>query len=444
MHRSGTILVALALTLAVPAAAAARPAWKRKIDRIVRGHAIGVAASEGGTSLYRHADKRQRIPASNEKLLLSMALLDLIGPDKQITTSVKAEALAGGVVRGDLWLLGHGDPSLTGGGAYGRSLPFRAARLSTLARGVKAAGIRRVTGSVRGATNYFSRDWFAPGWKSFFPAYYVARPTALAFEGNSYKGRHISDPERRAARALTRRLRALGIRVAGAPGTGLPPADTLPVADARSEPLPVLLTYTNRQSSNFFAEMLGKRLAASVRKPPGSIAKGAGVIARWTARHGVEAAAHDSSGLSYENRISPWGLVQLLEFAESAPWGPILKETLPVPGQGTLDERLDGVRVRAKTGTLVDVSALSGWVWLARSERWAEFSILSGGMPKSQAAEIEDRIVRILSRAARLPQGRRTTGTLTTWMGDPSSADDSKTSTNPSWAASTWNDIFFL
>lgn len=442
MRRPAIVFFALLLVVLSSGTATARPAWKRKIDRIVAGHAIGVTASENGKSLYRHADKRKRTPASNQKLLLSMAALDLIGPDKQITTSVKAEALSGSVVRGDLWILGHGDPTLTGGGGYGRSLPMRAARLSTLVRGVKAAGIERVTGSVMGGTGYFSRDWYAPGWKSTFPAYYVPLATSLAFEGNTYQGHHVTNPEWRAARALTKRLRAAGVRIAGKPGAGAPPAGTVPVADARSEPLRVLLTYTNRQSSNFFAEMLGKRLGASIRRPPGSIAKGAAVITGWAARRGVKAEAFDSSGLSYENKVSPWGLTRLLDAAESASWGSVLRSTLPVPGQGTLEDRLHGVRVRAKTGTLVGVSALSGWVWLDRSSTWAEFSILSSGMSKTQAVEIEDRIVRLLSNRARA-QGTSKTGTRTMWSGEPSSAEDSNTSTKPFWAWSTWNEIFF-
>lgn len=454
MRRSGTVALALVFVVFLAGAAEARPAWKRKIDRLVRGRAVGVSVAEAGVALYRHADKQKRIPASNQKMLLSMAALDLLGPDKHIVTPVQAERLSGGVVRGDLWILGRGDPTLTGGGAYGRSLPLRPSRISVLADRVRAAGIRRVGGSVMGSTGYFARDWYAPGWKSFFPTYYVPLPTALTFEGNADKGRHVTNPEWRAARALTRRLEAKGVRVAGRPGAGTPPGGTTPVARVKSEPLTALLTFMNRNSSNFFAEVLGKRLAASARKPPGSIAKGAGVIARWTARHGVGAVARDSSGLSYENSVSPRGLVSLLDSAESAPWGEVFRRTLPVPGQGTLDDRLDGVKVRAKTGTLDGISALSGWVWMERIDSWGEFSILSSGMPKSQAAGIEDRIVRILTRSAaprvrrarsdRSAQGTSTTGTLTTWSGEPSSAEASKTSMIPSVSSTTWNGTFFL
>lgn len=442
MRRSGVVALALALVVLTASTAAARPAWKRRIDKLVRGHSIGVSVAEGGRPLYRYSDEAKRTPASNQKMLLSMAAFDHLGPDFQVITTARAKGVRGPVVNGNLWILGRGDPTLTNGGGFGRSLPFRPGRIAQLATQMKGAGIRRIRGRVMGSTGYFARDWSAPGWKSSFAAYYVALPTALTFEGNVYRGRHITNPEWHAARALTRRLEAKGIRVGGSPGTGTPPARMTTVAQTRSAPLKTLLAYTNRQSSNFFAEVIGKLLGASVRKPLGTIAKGAAVIGRWTARHGVKAAARDSSGLSSENRVSPRGLVRLLEVAEREPWGGAFRRSLPVPGQGTLANRLQGVRLRAKTGTLDGVSALSGWVWMKRTDSWGEFSILSGGMPKSQAVEIEDAIVRTLARYAR--HGRRTTGTFTTWSGEPSLAEDSYTWITPSVSWGTWNDTLLL
>ena len=110
-------------------------------------------------------------------------------------------------------------------------------------------------------------------------------------------------------------------------------------------------------------------------------------------------AAHDGSGLSYTNSVSTNGIVRLLSAAKRERWGPALRSTLPAAGEGTLDGRLVSVRVRAKTGTLLQqVSALSGWVWLEQPRRWAEFSILSRGLSKHQAVVVEDAIVSIISK----------------------------------------------
>jgi D-alanyl-D-alanine carboxypeptidase/D-alanyl-D-alanine-endopeptidase (penicillin-binding protein 4) len=93
-------------------------------------------------------------------------------------------------------------------------------------------------------------------------------------------------------------------------------------------------------------------------------------------------------------------MVRLLQAAAREPWAKAFRTSLPTGDQGTLEHRLRGVRVRAKTGTLASVSALSGYVFLRRAGRFAQFSILSRGLPKSRAVRIEDRIVRILSHRA--------------------------------------------
>jgi D-alanyl-D-alanine carboxypeptidase/D-alanyl-D-alanine-endopeptidase (penicillin-binding protein 4) len=96
--------------------------------------------------------------------------------------------------------------------------------------------------------------------------------------------------------------------------------------------------------------------------------------------------------------VTAEGLVRLLWVAEDAPWLEDLRGALPTGGQGTLEHRLHGVPVRAKTGSLSEVSALCGWVFSDGLDGWVGFSILSSGMAKSSAAAIEDEIVRILAQ----------------------------------------------
>ncbi|MGH2695268.1 MAG: D-alanyl-D-alanine carboxypeptidase, partial [Actinomycetota bacterium] len=223
-------------------------------------------------------------------------------------------------------------------------------------------------------------------------------PTALTFNRNTHDGRHISDPEVRAARALTKRLEARGVTVTGRAAMAPAPGGLDVVARLRSQRLATLVRYTNRRSDNFFAEVLGKALGAEVYGRPGTIAKGAAALRAWAELTNVGIVARDSSGLSYDNRISPRGMTRLLTVAAAEPWGGTLREGLPSGGQGTLENRLERIPVRAKTGTLENISALSGWVWLRRRETWAEFSIISRGMPKTTAARLEDRVVRIVNR----------------------------------------------
>jgi D-alanyl-D-alanine carboxypeptidase len=370
-----------------PARAAAAPAqaWARAIDRVVGRLPVGISVREDGAYLYRHGDVRRRTPASNEKLLLSMAILDRLGPEATfVTQAATAAPVTTGVIDGDLWILGSGDPDI------------RASTMRRLAKVISAAGVVRIEGSVLGSTGYFKRDWFAAGWKRDFPRTQVALPTALTFEGNQAGGVHIGDPELRAARALTGELRRIGVSVAAPAGAAKAPAGVVPVAEVASDPLIDLVETMDRYSANFWAEVLGKRLGAEVSGPLGTIAKGAGAIHAFAGGHAVVVRSRDSSGLSYGNRVSPSGMVRLLDDAEDAPWGEALREALPEGGQGTLHGRLRHVPVHAKTGTLTSISALSGWVWLRHDQVWAEFSILSRGLPKDVAVRVEDRVVRIL------------------------------------------------
>lgn len=356
---------------------------------------------EEGRFLYRHSSRRKRVPASNQKLLVSMALFDRLEPTRTIETTAATSALPGPVIDDDLWLLGRGDPTLSGGGHLARELPFEATRIGALARAIKDAGVARINGRVIGSTGYFARDWWAQGWSSHFPSDWIPLPTALSFEGNVVQGDHIADPEVRAARSLTKKLRKLGVSVSGRPTAAAAPSQLTPIAGVSSQPLLTMVRYMNRRSSNFFAEVFGKRLGIEHSGFPGTIAKGAAAIESWAKTYGVGLTAYDSSGLSYDNRVSPNGLVKLLSVAEDEAWGPALRASLPGADQGTLEDRLKGVRVRAKTGSLTNISTLSGYVWLRQRDTWAEFSILSRGMSKTYASAIEDDIVRILTREAR-------------------------------------------
>jgi serine-type D-Ala-D-Ala carboxypeptidase/endopeptidase (penicillin-binding protein 4) len=383
--------------LAVPAQA--RVGWKQKIDSKVGGRSVSVAVRAPGRWLYTRGAKQRRTPASNMKLILSMALLHGFGTRFRIPTFAQARA-RGRIIHGNLWILGRGDPSLAEDGEFASSLPFGATRVGRLARKIRSAGVIAIRGHVMGSTGYFDHDWFAQGWKHDFPADEVALPSALTFNGNVVGSRHIADPERRAAAALTRKLIKLGVSVKKGAGAGVPPEGLRPIAHVTSKPLWKLLRYMDRKSSNFFAEVLGKRLGVEHYGRPGTIVRAARAISSWTRSHGVTVRTYDASGLSYSDRISARGMVRLLEVASRSSWGPTLRRALPTGDEGTLEDRLGRVRVRAKTGTLDGISALSGWVWMKRSRRWAKFSILDHGMSKDRAASVEDSIVRTIWRHA--------------------------------------------
>jgi D-alanyl-D-alanine carboxypeptidase len=405
--RKGAVLISLVLVLLTAAAPAAhaRAAWKVRIDRLVGHKRMGVSLVDDGRTLYRHRQHHMRIPASNQKALMSMALLDRLGLDHTITTtaSIRADASPTETYEGNLWLIGRGDPTLAGNRTYGTTMPFDPTHLRDLAGAIRRAGIRKIQGRVMGSIDHFDHDWWAYGWKANFPGDEVAMPTALSVNGNlKPNGDPVYSPERRAAEWLTKRLKYKGVQVTGKPGAGVAPADDLaPLAELSSAPLGQILSYTNRRSHNYFAETLGKLLGVTRWGPLGTIRKGAKAITAWARNHGVEVTAYDSSGLSYANRISTAGMARLLRVAEKQPWGTAFRRGLAAGGQGTMENRLlKGIRVRVKTGTLRGISTLSGYVYLKGRQTWAEFSIMSSGLSKYRAVEIENKILRLMANNA--------------------------------------------
>jgi D-alanyl-D-alanine carboxypeptidase/D-alanyl-D-alanine-endopeptidase (penicillin-binding protein 4) len=362
-----------------------------RLDDLIGDAPMSVAVGRPGRVWYAHSGRSPRVPASNEKLLLSMALLDKVGLDAVLTTQVRSAALpdASGRV-GRLWLLGSGNP-------YTDRSDMRA-----LARALHAAGVGTVTGDVVAGVGPFRRDDAAPGWKSWFPDVLVPLPTALTFDGNvSRTGAHLAVPEQRAAQALTAALRARGVVVEGRARTGRPPGGLrrlAAVAPALTDPMGWML----QVSDNFAAEVLGKRLGWETTGT-GSIAAAARSICGLERRWGVTATCHDASGLSYRNRQTARGVLSMLTQAQQETWGDELRLLLPAAGMGSLEGRLAGVAVRAKTGTLTNISALSGWVRVDSDGDWVAFSLLTRGMPSDSAKALEDRVVRLLAQRARVP-----------------------------------------
>jgi serine-type D-Ala-D-Ala carboxypeptidase/endopeptidase (penicillin-binding protein 4) len=376
-----TAVISATLLTAIPAPAVQRDS-RQPIESIARGHDVSVAVAARGETLYEHDAGERHTPASVQKLFLSMALFDELGPDHRIATRVLSTKNRRAV--GHLWVVGGGDPSMVSGSDD----------VGRLANRIAGAGIERVRGSVIVDSSLFASDWQAPGWQPWSRAF-VNRPTALAVDGNG-----SPDPSIAFGTSLTDALEARGIAVRDGPRSGRVPPRARGVAVVRSAPLRALVTHMNTTSSNFYAEMLGKLLGARTYGPPGTIAKGARSAEAFTARHGVEVVAHDSSGLSYANRVNARGVVTLLEHARMQTWGPALRLSLPSPGLGTLASRLAGVPLHAKTGTLWNgSSALAGWVRLRRGAL-AAFAVLARGSGKS----IEDAIVKRIAVDLKAPR----------------------------------------
>src|SRR3954465_6747244 len=114
MVRRACLVLAAVLGLSLIAGPArAEPQWVRHIGRIVGAHPMSVVVGDRGSVWYRHRANVARPPASNEKLLLSMALLDRFGGTHTFALRALGSAVdAGGTLDGNLYLRGQGDPEV--------------------------------------------------------------------------------------------------------------------------------------------------------------------------------------------------------------------------------------------------------------------------------------------------------------------------------------------
>jgi D-alanyl-D-alanine carboxypeptidase/D-alanyl-D-alanine-endopeptidase (penicillin-binding protein 4) len=159
------------------------------------------------------------------------------------------------------------------------------------------------------------------------------------------------------------------------------------LAEHDSQPLREIVKVTNKESRNFYAEMLLRTLAREV-KHRGGLEDGLEVLSEFARQIGAEQGETvfaDGSGLSRDDLVAPDTLVKLLIHMASGPVFDVFLDTLPLAGvDGTLAGRFKGTRlegrIHAKTGTLEHVNALSGYMGLPSGKRLA-FSIIGNSHP---------------------------------------------------------------
>lgn len=273
----------------------------------------------------------------------------------------------------------------------------------------------------------------------------------------------VPDPAVFAASAFAEALVEAGITVDGevrsvhqaerSPVTGrrvfAPAFDDQPAVQVlalhRSPPLQEILGVINQRSHNLYADAV-LRTVGRVATGHGSIAGGAAAVQSLLGEDSPEAAAlrmEDGSGLSTLNRASAGAIVELLAFMDSSEFRDAYFETLPEAavsrGLRRMQETPAAGNLRAKTGTIERVSALSGYVTAQNGERLA-FAIISNNVPSTwRAKRIEDRIgarlaavdraappTRRLASTAAEPSGREA-GSVPEEQQESGSGDDAAT-----------------
>ncbi len=221
--------------------------------------------------------------------------------------------------------------------------------------------------------------------------------------------RRAEDPRLLAGYALAALLEKAEVKVSGTVKLGTARGHVL--AKHASAPLSSLLYSLGKQSDNFYAEMIFKSLGGEGKGRPAKSADAGELVARWLERIGASdpgVVLKNGSGLFDADRVTAFGTVQLLTWAWHDPGvQPEYLAQLSVGGvDGTLRKRFRGEttrrRVRAKTGTLDDVIALSGYVLRAEGRGPIAFSIFFNhvGGKQDGARHAADRLVELIARYA--------------------------------------------
>lgn len=388
--RRSSIQAVLALFLWVPAApvwaqdAVAQPSFDTVVGtvlddptfrRVTAGiHVMQVAS---GREVFGWQPDAALVPASTTKVVTAAAALDALTPSYTFRTEVFTTGeVVDGVLQGDLYIRGMGDPTLA------------AERLWRLLRDVRVDGIERVEGNLILDDSFFDEGPLIPGWDnprdledgpSYFPpigalqtefgaAVVVIRPGAkegepakvsfetpagryLALDSTITTGaprsrtrielerqvqtdrllftvsgsvpldadtrrfrRAVHDPTAFVQGVVEGLLAQVGPAVRGTIQRGEVPEGADFLRRMYSQPLASVLADTNKYSSNFMAETVLRTLGAEVHGE-GTTRRGLEVVQAYLTRIGIERADYtvvNGSGLSRDTRLTPRQLTTVL------------------------------------------------------------------------------------------------------------------------------------
>jgi len=364
-------------------------------------------------------------PASTMKLLTSWAALNRLGPGYRWKTEFRTSApLENGVLRGDLYWVGSGDPRLD------------TPRLAEMLRQLRLRGVQRIDGrllldkhaySNAGTADGFAGDadrvftvppdthllnlkvaWLRYSFDAGRPSVQLDPPLpGLQLDNQLQAGtagscgdvrQHVKadiDGNRIrvsgklppacdgaanyvnvlsvndfAVQSFSALWQGLGGQGPQAAGVAAAPADSRLLLQADSDPLLAILGDVNKFSNNTMARSVLLALGMQYPQRGDTLQDGIAQVRALLQEKQLAAdglVLENGAGLSRRERISPRLLGEVLRDAARGPYGPELAATLPLAGEdGTLRKRLGSFAggLRLKTGTLDDTRALAGY-WQA-------------------------------------------------------------------------------
>lgn len=411
-----------------------------------------VIIAQDGSVLYNDGGSRALTPASTQKLIVSDAALDDLGPGYRFDTLLAAsQPPKNGTIDGDLWLAGSGDPSLRSGDLRSGAAALRKSGVQTVTGGVAVDGsaiageeinplwnaddanedfMAATSGvSIDEDTVEFHVTGTSPGEAAQVnikpvssDVYYYGGITTGAGDDviiaatetpNQFRlsgsippgvGETFYVPvhgiDRYAGAVLSSLVKRSGIALEHSPRTGTVPLDAQILWEHHSAPLTHLLKHMLVFSDNHFAEQLMRTVGGRSGDTPDD-RDGLAAERAVLARQGIPTPGlHivDGSGLAHANRVAAITLARILAYYDAAPGGNILYPLLPRGGKdGTLkmyDFQNAQGRVRAKSGHVDGVASLAGYVDTRKHGRVVFAFLIDGsaGDPDAAIVSAVDRI----------------------------------------------------
>ncbi len=405
--------------------------------------AFAVADVQSGAQLESFGANEGLPPASVAKALTALYALDVLGPDHRFETTIMADGpVQNGILKGDLVLVGGGDPLLD------------TDALARMAANLREAGITEVRGafkvydgalpfiysidpqqpdhvgyspSISGISLNFNRVHFE--WKrgaegydvtmdarsaNFKPAVDMASMRVEArklpiytYESSARVDRWtvakaalgkggarwlpVRKPALYAGDVFRTLARVNGIVLGRVQVTSEPPKGAVLVRH-QSKQLSSILKGMLKYSTNLTAEMVGMAATKARGVQPNGLADSASEMNRWAAeKYGVNRIRMvDHSGLGDASRMAPADLVKALVQAQKAgALRPLLKPFKLLDNKGRPIKE-HPIKVDAKTGTLNFVSGLGGFVTTAEGVELA-FAIFTADVARRATISRENR-----------------------------------------------------
>jgi len=415
--------------------------------------ALALRDSTGSLSIDINSQKLIR-PASNFKLLSSAAILDQLGPEHRIQTTVYGNGKqVNNTWRGDLIIRGRGDPAISG--TLYDDKPFHV--FNKIVQELKARGIQTIEGDIIGNDSFFDQKPYPKGWNwNDLSFYYGVEIDALSFNNNCvdltvraigevgekpaidwfpYRTSYIKfvneqtiieahkeydefyqrlsgsdsiylgsdlpqgyteteclsvpDPSDFFATIFKQHLEENGITVTGEARTenrnrNWESNSYTTIYLHQSPELYKLIRQMNRESDNFYAEMLLKYTAAKTYGEPGTTSSGVKLIKQFAHSVDVDTTQielSDASGLSTRTLITTGDLSKFLHNIRNKPYFDSFEQSLSVAGiNGTLSYRMKNQPLRSKvvgkSGFMSGVRAISGYL-TAKSGQSVTFSLVT-------------------------------------------------------------------